>query len=171
MRRKVAAIVGGASVSQALEGEAEALGCALVEAGFRIATGGRTGVMEAASRGARRAVSYREGDVIAVLPGVDASQANAYADIVVPTGLGHARNVVLVCSADVVIAVGGGAGTLSEIALAWVHGKPVICLDRGEGWSAELAGRALDTRRDGVLERAEEVAQVIRLARAACTDG
>lgn len=169
MRRNVAAVVGGSDGSAALLAEAEAVGRGLVDAGYRIATGGGSGVMEAASRGARRATAYREGDVIAILPGVDAEAANAYADIVLPTGLGHARNGVLVCSADVVVAIGGGAGTLSEIALAWVHGKPVICLDRGEGWSAELSGRALDARRgDAVLHRAEDADAVIRLARAVC---
>jgi len=168
MRRSIAAVVGGASASDALLAEAESIGRALVEAGYRIVTGGRTGVMEAASRGGRSATGYREGDVMAILPGVDADQATAYADIVIPTGLGHARNVVLVCSADVVIAVGGGAGTLSEIAMAMVHGKPVICLDRGEGWSAELAGRALDHRHEGVLHRAVSAREVLSLAMTIC---
>jgi hypothetical protein len=102
--------------------------------------------MAAASRGAHRARGYREGDVIGVLPGGDRAAANRWVDVAIPTGLGVARNVLVVQAADAVIAIGGRAGTLSELALAWQLGRPVVALDV-PGWSARVAGRAIDDRR------------------------
>ena len=85
--------------------------------------------------------------------------------MVVPTGMNYARNTILVAMAVVVVAVGGGGyGTLSEIALAWQHGKPIVTLDLGEGWSARLAGERLDHRRDDLLHRAESAEEAVRLA-------
>jgi uncharacterized protein (TIGR00725 family) len=83
--------------------------------------------------------------VIALLPGDDPEEANPWAEIVIPTGLGHLRNGV-VARADAVIAVGGGAGTLSEMAMAWAFDRPIVAL-RVEGWSGELADRRIDPRR------------------------
>jgi uncharacterized protein (TIGR00725 family) len=123
---------------------AASLGEALVDAGYRIVTGGMGGVMEAACLAARRSPRYREGDTIALLPGHDAAAANPYADVVLPTGQGHARNA-LVAQADALIAVGGGAGTLSEIALAWIHRRLVIAF-RLSGWSGRVADAPLDDR-------------------------
>lgn len=124
---------------------AESLGAALVEGGFRLVTGGMGGVMEAACRGARSARSYREGDTVALLPGHDAAAANPYADVVLPTGLAHARNA-LVAHADALVAIGGGAGTLSEMAMAWIHGRLVVAF-RLPGWSGKLADAPIDDRR------------------------
>jgi uncharacterized protein (TIGR00725 family) len=123
---------------------AESLGQLLVDAGFRVVTGGLGGVMEAACRGARRAARYQPGDTIGVLPGSDAAAANAFVDVAVPTALGHARNLV-VAHADAVVAVGGGAGTLSELAMAWIFGRLVVAL-RIDGWSGQLAGTRIDAR-------------------------
>ncbi len=148
---------------------AEALGEKLVEAGFRIVTGGLGGVMEAACLGARRARAYREGDTIALLPGHLADTANPYADVVLPTGLAHARNA-LVAHADALVAIGGGAGTLSEIALAWVHRRLIVAF-RLPGWSGRLAGAPVDQRprfagiaddRVFGVDSAEEAVAVIR---------
>jgi len=80
--------------------------------------------MEAACRGAKEA----DGLTVGILPGPDRSDANPFVDIVLPTGLGEARNALVVGAADVVIAIGGGYGTLSEIALALKAGKRVIGL-------------------------------------------
>jgi uncharacterized protein (TIGR00725 family) len=84
--------------------------------------GGLTGVMEHAARGARAA----GGLTIGVLPGDDTDDANAYIDIAIATGLGHARNAILARTADGVVALGGGLGTLSEIALALRNRRPTI---------------------------------------------
>lgn len=166
-RRPVAAVIGGNAGSEGLLEAAEAIGCGLVDQGFRLVTGGRGGVMAAASRGAHRSDRYTEGTVVGLLPGLDAAEANPWVDVVVPTGLHHARNTLIVAMADVVVAVGGGAGTLSEMALAWTHGKPVVALDLGEGWSAQLAGQALDGRRGDVVHRAVDAADAVAQASAA----
>lgn len=163
-RRHVAAVVGANSASELILAAAEEIGRGLVDAGLRVATGGLGGVMTAASRGARNAPGWAEGSVIGILPGLIASDANPYVDIVVPTGMNYARNTILVAMADVVVAVGGGSGTLSEIALAWQHGKPIVALDLGEGWSARLAGERLDHRRDDLLHRAGSAEDAVRLA-------
>ncbi len=109
-------------------------------------TGGLGGVMEAACRGARTSRRYREGDTIGLLPGYDADSANDHVDVAIATGLGHARNVLCAASGDVVLAVGGASGTLSEIALAWTLGKPVACVGDAPGWAPTLARQ--DDRND-----------------------
>lgn len=87
-----------------------------------VCCGGLGGVMEAACRGAKEA----GGTTVGILP--DTGDGNPYLDVVIRTGMGHARNVILINSADAVIAVGGGHGTLSEIAVALKTGKPVFGL-------------------------------------------
>jgi uncharacterized protein (TIGR00725 family) len=84
--------------------------------------GGLTGVMEHAARGARAA----GGLTIGLLPGEDPDEASPYIEVAIASGLGHARNAVLARAADGVVAVGGGLGTLSEIALALRNGRPTI---------------------------------------------
>ena len=96
--------------------------------GAVVVSGGLGGVMEAACRGAREA----GGVTVGILPGLDRAAANPYVDVALPTGLGEARNALVVRAADVLIAVGGGYGTLSEIALALKAGKRVIGLDTWE---------------------------------------
>lgn len=150
-RRPIAAVIGPAHCDATVKVAAEAVGEALVDAGFRIVTGGLGGAMEAASRGASRSIRYRPGDIIGVLPTYNANSANPWVDVPIATGLQHARNVIVVGSADVVLVVGGQAGTLSELALAWTLGRPVICVAGTGGWADELAGRALDGRRTDVL--------------------
>lgn len=107
---------------------AERIGRVLAEGGAVVVTGGLGGVMEAASRGAREA----GGVVLAILSGDRHDDANLYASVVVPTGLGEARNALVVRAADALIAVGGEFGTLSEIALALRTGVPVVSLDSWE---------------------------------------
>jgi uncharacterized protein (TIGR00725 family) len=123
---------------------AEALGERLVDGGFRVLTGGLGGVMEAASHGATRSAAYVPGVVIGLLPGDDPGAAPAHVDVPIATGLGHLRNV-LVAHADAVVAIGGGAGTLSELAFGWIHGALLLAY-RVEGWSGRLAGTRVDER-------------------------
>ncbi len=162
-RRPVAAVIGANTATDTQRDAAYELGAGLIREGFRIVTGGLGGVMEAASEGAMWAAGSDDGRVIGILPGLDASTANPYVGIVVPTGLNFARNVLVVAMADVVIAIGGGAGTLSEIALAWQHCKPVIALDVG-GWAAELRDRHLDVRRPNPIRAADSIEHAIALA-------
>jgi uncharacterized protein (TIGR00725 family) len=146
MRAPIVAVVGDGTVpagspSAAL---AERLGEALVDAGFRVLTGGLGGIMEAASRGAARSAAHGPGSVVALLPGHDPDDANPFVDVAIATGLGHGRNSV-VAHAEAVIAIGGGAGTLSELAFAWIHRRLVIAF-RVPGWSGRLADGRIDDR-------------------------
>lgn len=161
-RRAVVAVIGSRLATRREITVATELGCLIVEHGWRLVTGGLGGVMEAASRGAHRAKSYAEGDVVALLPGDDPALANPYADIVLPTGMGHARNVLVVAMADVVVAAGGKAGTLSEIALAWQFGRPIVGLDIA-GWSRKLAGSRLDEQRGDQVWAAADAQDAVRL--------
>jgi uncharacterized protein (TIGR00725 family) len=126
------AVVGPGDAGSGLEAAAERVGELLARSGAVLLTGGRSGVMAAAGRGARAA----QGLVVGVLPGPDArsSPPNPSIEVAVFTGLGQARNLLVVLSARAIIAIGGGWGTLSEIALALKHGRPVILL---ESWRLE----------------------------------
>ncbi len=116
-----------------LDALAEAVGRAVAGAGALLVCGGLGGVMAAACRGAVAA----GGRTVGLLPGEDRAAANPWVQVPLATGLGEARNVLVVRAADAVVAVGGGYGTLSEIALARKLGRPVVGL---RTWSASLPG-------------------------------
>ncbi len=118
------AVIGAGECTAAEAALAEEVGRLLAEAGAVVLTGGRSGVMVAASRGAARA----GGLVVGILPGDDAGQANPWVGLPIVTGLGEARNAILMRTAQAVIAVGGEYGTLSEIAFALKFGRPVVGL-------------------------------------------
>jgi uncharacterized protein (TIGR00725 family) len=117
-------VIGAGSCSNEIYEQARKVGRGIAEIGAALVCGGLGGVMEGACRGAREA----GGTTVGILPGPDKAQANSYVTIPVVTDLGHARNVVVVRSADIVIAIAGGYGTLSEISIALKVGKPVIGL-------------------------------------------
>ncbi|KIY92338.1 hypothetical protein MNEG_15625 [Monoraphidium neglectum] len=144
-KRPLVAVIGDGDLDHVRKAEvAEQIGRGLVDAGCRVVTGGLGGVMEAALRGAAASRAFRDGDTLALLPGADPAAANRWASIVIPTGLGHHRNGV-VAAADAVVAVGGGAGTLSEVAFAWVWGRaPIVVVTGLPGVTASLAGQRLD---------------------------
>ena len=133
---------------------AEEAGAAVAEAGAGLVCGGLGGVMEAACRGARS----RGGLTLGLLPGLDRDAANGWVIAAVPTGLGEARNALVVRAADAMVAIGGGWGTLSEIALALRAGLPVVGVAT---WELACAGR----RVDGVVAAADgrmAVAEALR---------
>lgn len=148
------AVIGPGSCSRAEYKDAYEVGRLLVLARAAVVCGGLGGVMEAAARGAREA----GGHTIGILPGHDRSSANAYVEWVVTTGLGEARNVVVVSSGDAVIAVGGSYGTLSEIGLAAKIGRPVVLL---HSWKLNREEEAESLHR--VSSPAEAVESVHRL--------
>ena len=117
---------------------AEAVGKLLAKKGVTLLCGGLGGVMEAACHGAKS----EGGLTVGILPGQDASAANPWVDIPVVTGMGEARNVAVVKSAQAVIAVGGQYGTLTEIAYALKNGIPVIGLNT---WSLSRGGQKDDS--------------------------
>ncbi|MBW3620198.1 MAG: LOG family protein [Actinobacteria bacterium] len=118
------AVVGAGGTRGGDEDDAEAVGRMLAEAGATVVCGGLGGVMAAVCRGARAA----GGSTVGILPGPDRGDANPDVDLVIPSGLGEARNTLVVRAADVVLAIGGGHGTLSEIAFAAKVGTPVVGL-------------------------------------------
>jgi uncharacterized protein (TIGR00725 family) len=124
------AVVGAAQCSPNTAVMAEAVGRGLGRRGAILVCGGRGGVMEAACRGAKR----EGGTTVGVLPGVSPKDANPYVDIPIATGLGEARNAVVVQSVQAVIAFPGEYGTLSEIGLALKMGKPVVGLGTWQLW-------------------------------------
>lgn len=136
---------------------AEEVGRLLAEAGVTVVCGGRGGVMEAASKGAAGA----GGTVIGILPGNSIAEANPHCTHVVATDVGHARNLAVVASGEVVIAVDGEWGTLSEIGLARALGRRVVAL---RSW--QLVGREQMRDAPGVVA-AETAAEAVAAALAA----
>jgi uncharacterized protein (TIGR00725 family) len=130
---------------------AEEVGHRLASAGVVVVTGGGTGVMTAASRGAAAA----GGTALGLLPGSDRRDGNPHLTLSLPTGLGELRTALLVRSADALVAVGGSWGTLSEVALACRTGVPVFAL---HGWDLPADGGPVD-----VTDPAEAVARVLEV--------
>ena len=138
---------------------AEDLGQLIVDLGCRVCTGGLSGIMEAVSKGARSSEKWTGNEVIGIIPQDDPTQANEFVDVVVPTGLGLYRNIMVARAGDACIAVSGGSGTLSEIAFAWQFRKPVAVMTGTGGWSDKLAGESLDHRRDDRVEPLDGIEQ------------
>ena len=118
-------VIGGSSIGGETAAVAEALGERLAERGHVVVCGGLGGVMEAVCRGARAA----SGETIGILPTDDRGDANSYVTTPIATGMGHARNALVVMNGDAAVAVDGASGTLSEVGLALAQGRPVAGLD------------------------------------------
>jgi uncharacterized protein (TIGR00725 family) len=121
--KKVVAVIGGRACNAEVEQLTHEIAKKLAKVADVLVCGGLGGVMESASRG------FKDGGgtlVMGILPGYDKQDANPYVDLAIPTGMGLARNVLVVKSADVVVALPGEAGTLSEIAYCLQFGIPVI---------------------------------------------
>jgi uncharacterized protein (TIGR00725 family) len=117
-------VIGGSSIGTKAEDLAEKVGALVADLGCILVCGGLGGAMEAAAKGAKKA----GGMTIGILPGKEKQDANPYIDIALPTSIGYSRNVIIACSADIVIALPGSYGTNSEICYALVYGRPVIDL-------------------------------------------
>ena len=141
--RPYVAVVGSGTAAGGLYEKAREVGRLVTEKGGTVVCGGLSGVMEAAARGATEA----GGTAIGILPDEDRRRQNGYLTYSVATGAGQARNLAVVCSGDVVIAVGGEYGTLSEIGLARKVGRPVVVL---EGWDLGEHVIARSSPRGGV---------------------
>ncbi|MEO0136424.1 MAG: TIGR00725 family protein [candidate division WOR-3 bacterium] len=122
MNKKIIAVIGGAETSEKNLRIAEEVGALIAENGAILITGGLGGVMEAASRGAKKA----GGLVIGILPGTDKRTANEYVDIPIVTGMNQARNIIIARTCDCAIAIDGKYGTLTEIAYCLMFNVPVI---------------------------------------------
>lgn len=148
-------MIGSAHCTEREAALARAVGEEVARRGALLVCGGRGGVMEAACQGAKAA----GGTTVGILPGNDRSEANPYVDIPVVTGLGEARNAVVVRSADAVIAISGGYGTLSEIGLALKMGRPVVGLGT---W--ELRRDTGGGEPQGVVRRAASAVEAVDIA-------
>ncbi len=115
-------IIGGSKISKEIYNDALEVGKLVAKGGAILVSGGMGGVMEAASKGAKEA----GGLVVGILPGEDKSEANPYVDIPIFTGLGWMRNILVIRNSDVLIALDGSYGTLSEIAYAFLYKKTVF---------------------------------------------
>ncbi len=145
------AVIGAGDAPAALRELAFAVGRAIARRGATLVCGGRGGVMEAAAAGAHSA----GGHTVGILPGYDRREANPHIEFAIATGMGEARNVIVVASADAVVALTGEAGTLSEIGLARKLKRPVVALC---SW-AEIEG----------LVRADDPETAVELALAIAT--
>ncbi len=154
----VIAVVGGSEVDEDVYRHAVEVGRLLAEAGAVVINGGYSGVMEAASRGA----SERGGTVIGILQGTDRREGNPHLTHAIATGMGKGRNTIIAITCDAMIAIDGGYGTLSEVAQALNHGRPVVALGT---WELDQGGRV----EGGLFVRADSpemaVVTALRLAR------
>ncbi len=160
------AVIGGSSATRPVLQAAFETGAEIMKAGFTLICGGLGGVMEAACRGAASVVGSGSGRIIGVLPGYDKNAANPYVGLVIATGIGYARNSIIVSSADAVIAIGGGSGTLSEVALAWQYDKPIVILRGLPGITKQFIDQALDGRRDDCILGADSPEDAVATVKA-----
>jgi uncharacterized protein (TIGR00725 family) len=149
----------GRDASKADLAVAEDAGAAVAEAGAVLVCGGLGGVMEAACRGARS----RGGTTVGLLPGEEREDANGWVQLAIPTGLGEARNALIVRAADALVAIGVGWGTLSEIALARKRGVPVIGVGTWELDGVAVAASAAEAVAAALAAARETGAQSARL--------
>jgi uncharacterized protein (TIGR00725 family) len=124
-RLPVVAVIGAGDAPAAVSRQAFAVGREIARRGAVLLNGGRTGVMESAAAGARK----EGGHTIGILPGIDRHAANRHIEFAIATGIGEARNAVIIASADAIIALAGEGGTLAEIGFAKKFGKPIVALD------------------------------------------
>jgi len=156
IRRRQITVIGDARCGEEAYHFAEKLGASLANLGFAVVTGGRGGIMEAANKGA-----FHSGGIsIGVLPSDALDDANPYCNIVIPTGLGHARNVVTSLSCDAIVSLGGGAGTLSEICFGWISKKPVFVFEQFDGWSGKVGGQQLDNKYSSNIEKCASIEEL-----------
>ena len=149
-------VIGGNEVSPALYAEAERVGRLLASAGAEVFCGGMGGAMEAVCKGAAAA----GGMTVGILPDADLSRANAFVKVPIATGLGYARNYLIVHNSDALIAIGGSEGTLNEMAAALNMGLTVVAID---SWELD----ALDRLKRGTLLHAKSAEEAVKRALAA----
>lgn len=134
--------------------------------GAVLITGGLGGVMEAASEGAKN----RGGLVVGIIPQNEKCYANAYCDVVIPTGLGYSRNFVTAYSGDAVIVVGGGVGTSIETGVAYLMDKPIVAIKGSGGTADKICGKFLDDRQLVEVMEEEDPRIAVEKAIKALTD-
>lgn len=157
------AVIGSSKADKEALRVAFETGGEIMRAGYSMICGGLSGVMEAACRGAEQVAGPDSGRIIGILPGRSKLDSNRYVDIAIPTGIGYTRNCIVACACDGVIAIAGGSGTLSELAMAWQYGKPIVVVQGVEGISPEFAGLALDSRRSDRILGAKNAIEAVEI--------
>jgi hypothetical protein len=157
MPLRTISVIGSSEADEVTLKLAENVGQEIARRGIALVCGGLGGVMEAACRGAKR----RNGITIGLLPSDNKKDANQFVDVAIPTGFGHARNFLVARTGDAIIAIGGQAGTLSEMAIGWFSQKPVVAMARSGGWAERLAGSKIDDKREDKVYSAETPEQAV----------
>lgn len=148
MRKKIIAVFGGAETTKKNLQTAEEVGALIAKKGAILVTGGMGGVMEAASRGAKK----EGGLVIGIIPTTDKDSANQYVDIPIITGMNQARNIIIARTCDCAIAIDGKYGTLSEIAYCLMLTIPVVGIDT---WQVDAPIHHAETAEEAVKKAFE----------------
>jgi len=147
-------VLGSENVSSKALKLAEDVGKEIAKHNAVLICGGRGGVMEAAARGSKEA----GGTTVAILPSLDKEEANDYIDICIPTSFGYGRNILVASAADVVIAIDGNYGTLSEVAFALNYERPVIVLEGSGGTADFMKDCMFETHKAKTPKQAVEMA-------------
>ncbi len=155
----IISIICGSEIDKDTEEKAIEIGRLLAKNNYVISCGGLFGAMEAVCKGAKE----EGGLTIGIIPHKEKSTANKYIDIAIPVPFSQARNIVVVLSGDICVAIGGKAGTLSEMCFAWIYGKPLIALSSVDGWSSKLANQKIDDRRPDLIYSAKNPQEVLNI--------
>lgn len=145
--KAVVSVIGASEINKEIEDKTIEIGRLLANNNYAVACGGLSGVMEAICKGAKE----EGGFTIGIIPSTEKSMANKYVDVIIPCPFSQARNIVVVLTGDICLAISGKAGTLSEICFAWIYNKPIVALSSVEGWSSNIANQRLDDRRSDVV--------------------
>ena len=169
---KQVAVIGSANLEDTqLKKTCIRLGETLADNGYSLVCGGLGGVMEFTCKGFKASVCSI-GVTIGILPSYEHADANPFIDVVIPTGLDIGRNQLVVASGFAVIVFGGGAGTLSELALASQMNKPIILFKGSGGWADKLSEEYLDQRKNSKIYHAHSIDDInILLEKLACEAG
>jgi hypothetical protein len=145
--KAIISVIGGSEIDKEIEEITIEIGRLLAKNNYIVVCGGLTGVMEAICKGAKE----EGGLTIGIVPQPEKSIANKYVDIVIPCPFSQARNIVVVLTGDICLAISGKAGTLSEISFAWIYNKPIVALSSVNGWSSKIANQKIDDRRNDIV--------------------
>ncbi|MFX0028755.1 MAG: TIGR00725 family protein [Candidatus Hermodarchaeota archaeon] len=145
--KAVVSVIGASDIDKDIEEKTIEIGRLLAMNNYAVACGGLSGVMEAICKG----VKEKGGFTIGIIPYSEKDRANKYVDIVIPCPFSQARNIVVVLTGDICLAISGKAGTLSEICFAWIYNKPIVALSSVPGWSSNIANQQLDDRRNDMI--------------------
>ena len=143
----VVSVIGASDINKDIKDKTIEIGRLIAKNNYVIVCGGLSGVMEAVCKGAKE----EGGFTVGIIPSAEKSIANKYIDLVIPCPFSQARNIVVVLTGDVCLAISGKAGTLSEISFAWIYLKPIVALTDVEGWSSKIANQKLDDRRADMI--------------------